>query len=113
MGHPKASCDFKGRPPAVGGFLVNSWSELGAPYWQPEMHWFDKRENKFYHAYLDLNRRPMNLQTSIFAETQQSFLQGLKPGDEPWGAPGLKPRPPKALSANCEVARRLSVQTGC
>ena len=47
----------------IGGFLVNSWSELGAPYWQPEMHWFDKGENKFYHAYLDLDRRSMNLRS--------------------------------------------------
>jgi hypothetical protein len=45
----------------AGGWIVNSWSELGAPYWRPRMHWFDKTENKFYHAYLDLDRRSMNL----------------------------------------------------
>ena len=45
----------------VGGWLLNSWSELHAPYWNPKLHWYDKGENKFYHAYLDLNRRSMNL----------------------------------------------------
>jgi hypothetical protein len=36
----------------IGGWLVNSWSELGAPYWQPQMRWFEKGENKFYHVKL-------------------------------------------------------------
>jgi hypothetical protein len=35
----------------VGGWLVDSWSENGAPYWQGQMHWFDRAENKFYHVY--------------------------------------------------------------
>jgi hypothetical protein len=45
----------------VGGWLLHSWSENGAPYWQAEQHWFDKGENKFYHAYLDIDRHSMNL----------------------------------------------------
>lgn len=34
----------------VGGWLVDSWSENGAPYWTPKMHWFDKKENKLFHV---------------------------------------------------------------
>ena len=45
----------------VGGWLVNSWSELGAPFWQPEMHWFDAGEKKFYRVFLDIEGRSMNL----------------------------------------------------
>ena len=45
----------------VGGWLVDSWSEHGAPYWQPKVHWFDKGENKFYHVYMDFDRHSMNL----------------------------------------------------
>lgn len=36
-----------------GGWLVDSWSEHGAPYWQPKMNWLEKRENKLYRAYLN------------------------------------------------------------
>lgn len=42
----------------VGGWLVDSWSTLGAPYWRPELHWFDK--NKFYSAYIDFDRGAMH-----------------------------------------------------
>src|SRR5882762_4530921 len=45
----------------VGGWLVDSWSENGAPYWQAKLHWFDKKENKFYNVYMDLDRHSMNL----------------------------------------------------
>jgi hypothetical protein len=45
----------------VGGWLVDSWSELGAPYWNPKLHWFDKFENKFYHVNKDFDRHSMNL----------------------------------------------------
>ncbi len=48
--------------PTVGGWLVDSWSEHGAPYWQPRLHWFDKRENKFYHVFLNMDVAQMNLQ---------------------------------------------------
>jgi len=47
----------------VVGWLVNSWAEGGEPYWQAEMHWFDKGKNKLYHAYFDFNTRSMNLQS--------------------------------------------------
>lgn len=37
-----------------GGWLINSWSEHGAPYWQAEMHWLEKTDNKLYHVYLNM-----------------------------------------------------------
>jgi len=47
----------------VGGWLVDSWSENGAPYWHPKMHWFDKKENKLCNAYLkvDFGSSSMNI----------------------------------------------------
>lgn len=39
----------------VGGWLVDSWSEHGAPYWHPKMHWFDKKENRLYNVQLDID----------------------------------------------------------
>ena len=48
----------------LGGWLVTSWSEVGAaPYWAPEQHWFDRVENKFYYAHVDFDRRSMNLRS--------------------------------------------------
>ena len=43
----------------VGGWLVNSWAESAPPYWQPQMHWFDRGDDTFTHAYLDLDRRAL------------------------------------------------------
>ncbi len=40
----------------VGGWLVNSWSERGAPYWTPRMHWFDKSDGKMYNVILQIGR---------------------------------------------------------
>jgi len=37
----------------VGGWLVNSWSVFGAPYWTPKLHWLDKKENKLCHVGLN------------------------------------------------------------
>ncbi len=47
----------------VGGWLVDSWSENGAPYWQPKMHWLDKKENKLCHVQLnvDFGHSSMNI----------------------------------------------------
>ena len=47
----------------VSGWLVDSWSENGAPYWHPKMHWFDKKEDKLCHVELnvDLGRSAMNI----------------------------------------------------
>lgn len=42
----------------VGGWLVDSWSENGAPYWHCKMHWFDKKENKLHSAHLNVDFRP-------------------------------------------------------
>jgi hypothetical protein len=45
----------------VGGWLVDSWSENGAPYWRPKMHWFDKNEDKLNHVYLHFDLNSMQL----------------------------------------------------
>lgn len=47
----------------VGGWLLDSWSEHGEPYWLPKLHWFDKGDNKLYHVYMDMGfgRSSMNL----------------------------------------------------
>jgi hypothetical protein len=37
-----------------GGWLVDSWSEHGAPYWLPKMHWVERPENKLSHTYLNM-----------------------------------------------------------
>jgi len=34
----------------VRGWLLDSWSEHGAPYWLPKLHWFDRGDEKFYHV---------------------------------------------------------------
>ena len=71
----------------VGGWLVNSWSQFGAPYWRPLMHWFDKGENKFYHAYLDLDRRSMNLHSEdkeIEPERASFIRKMLKKWEGEW-----------------------------
>lgn len=36
----------------VRGWLLDSWSEHGEPYWLPKLHWFDKSDQKFYHVYM-------------------------------------------------------------
>jgi len=45
----------------VGGWLLNSWSLQGAPYWTAKMHWFDRGEEKFYKVYLDFGIGSINL----------------------------------------------------
>jgi hypothetical protein len=40
----------------VGGWVVNSWSEFGAPYWRPKMHWFDRKENKLCQMHLEFGQ---------------------------------------------------------
>jgi len=46
---------------AIQGWLLDSWSELGAPFWQARMHWFARGENKFYRPYFDFDRRTLTL----------------------------------------------------
>jgi hypothetical protein len=43
----------------AGGWLVNSWSGIGAPFWTPKLHWLDKKENKLCHV--GLEQSSMNL----------------------------------------------------
>ena len=47
----------------VAGWLVDSWSINGSPYWQPEVHWLDKKEDKVWRIQMNLNlgRRAMNI----------------------------------------------------
>jgi hypothetical protein len=40
----------------LGGWLLNSWSEHGAPYWTPKFHWFDKSDGKLYVVHLEFGR---------------------------------------------------------
>jgi hypothetical protein len=38
----------------VVGWLLDSWSKHGEPYWLPKLHWFDKSDEKLYHVYLSM-----------------------------------------------------------
>jgi len=38
----------------VGGWLIDSWSEGGAPYWPPKSYWLDKKEDKLYQVQMNL-----------------------------------------------------------
>lgn len=38
----------------VAGWLLDSWSEHGAPYWLPKLHWYAKSDDKLYHVYLSM-----------------------------------------------------------
>lgn len=41
----------------AGGLLINSWSELGEPYWRNKLHWLDKKDKKLYHPNLKIGQR--------------------------------------------------------
>lgn len=45
----------------AAGWLLDSWSEHGEPYWLPKLHWLDKGDNKMYHVYLEMDVGSMNL----------------------------------------------------
>ncbi len=47
----------------VAGWLVDSWSTGGAPYWHPKIHWLAKDDGKIYRVYLNIDVRlhAMNL----------------------------------------------------
>ncbi len=79
----------------VGGWLVDSWSEHGAPYWRPKMHWFDKKENKLYHVYMnvDWGRSSLNLHgeaTDIEPERAKFIRETLSKWEEEWLAEEAK-----------------------
>jgi hypothetical protein len=63
----------------VGGWLLDSWSELGAPYWLPKLHWFDKGKNKLYHVYLDFGSGSMNLhgEDAEVDPKRAKFIRGM------------------------------------
>jgi hypothetical protein len=37
-----------------GGWLVDSWSENGAPYWQPDMHWLANKDKVISRVHLNI-----------------------------------------------------------
>jgi hypothetical protein len=47
----------------VAGWLVDSWSTGGTPYWHPKIHWLAKDDGKIYRVYLNIDVRfhAMNL----------------------------------------------------
>ena len=39
---------------SAGGWLTDSWSENGSPYWQCKFHWYNIKDKKLYHAKLNI-----------------------------------------------------------
>jgi hypothetical protein len=75
----------------VAGWLVDSWSENGAPYWNPKTHWFDRRESNLYNVYLDIGfgQSSMNLQgedTDIDEERAKFILATVDKWVQEWFA---------------------------
>jgi hypothetical protein len=73
----------------VAGWLVDSWSENGAPYWNPKMHWLDRRENNLYNVYLDigLEQSSMNLHgedIDIDGERAKFILATVDKWEQEW-----------------------------
>ena len=68
----------------VGGWLLDSWSEHGAPYWRPKLHWFDKGDGKFYHAYLDLDRQAIHLRSGDDKEVEPERAKFIKKMLDKW-----------------------------
>jgi hypothetical protein len=71
----------------AGGWLLHSWSELGAPYWLPKLHWFDKGDEKFYHVYLDFDRGSVHLRgedTEIDPKRAEFIRRMLEKWDLEW-----------------------------
>lgn len=40
---------------AGGGWLIDSWTEGGAPYWRPKMTWLDRIGHRLQRAYLNFD----------------------------------------------------------
>jgi hypothetical protein len=73
----------------VAGWLVDSWSENGAPYWNPKMHWLDRRENNLYNVYLDIGfgQSSMNLRgedIDIDEERAKFILATVDKWEQEW-----------------------------
>jgi hypothetical protein len=73
----------------VGGWLVDSWSEHGAPYWTPKMHWFAKQEGKLYHVQLnvDYGHSSMNIygeDVDIASERSKFIRETLEKWELEW-----------------------------
>ncbi len=79
----------------VGGWLVDSWSENGAPCWHPQMHWFDKKEDKIYLVQLsvDWGRSAMKIygeDTSLEPDRAKFILETVSKWEEEWLAEEAK-----------------------
>jgi hypothetical protein len=71
----------------AGGWLLSSWSEPGAPYWNSKLHWFDRGDEKLYHAYLDLDRPSVELRgedTEIDAKRAEFIRKMLEKWELEW-----------------------------
>ena len=82
----------------IGGWLLNSWSQLGAPYWTPKMHFLDKSDGKLYHVILQIGHS-MDLHgedTNIEPE-RAKFIRKMV---EKWELEWLKDEAKKTLSKN-------------
>ena len=60
----------------IGGWLVDSWSEGGAPYWQPQMHWFAKKDDKIYRVQMNIGMHGSTM--NIFGEDTDIDLERAK-----------------------------------
>jgi hypothetical protein len=74
---------------AVVGWLVNSCSVNGAPYWQGKIHWYDKGENKLHSTYLNLDFRPTLVRltgedTEIEPERAKFIRETVKQWETEW-----------------------------
>lgn len=71
----------------VGGWLLDSWAENGAPYWRPELHWFDKGENKLHKVYLGFENGSMKVagvDTEIEPERDRFIRETIEQWETEW-----------------------------
>jgi len=71
----------------VSGWLVDSWSENGAPYWRPKMHWFDKNADKLNHVYLQFDLSAMQLHeehTDVEPERDKFIREKVEHWETEW-----------------------------
>jgi len=79
----------------AGGWLVNTWSQGGAPYWQPRFHWFERQNNKIYRALLNIGTHGGNVNmvgeaTDIEPEREAFIRENIAKWEEEWLAQGGK-----------------------
>jgi hypothetical protein len=72
----------------IVGWLVDSWSENGSPYWQPKMHWLDETKDKLCHFEFPLKMRTED--TSIDPERAKFIRETVSKWKEEWLAQEAK-----------------------